>query len=313
MFDATELINNFKIQGISVSEITGHQGGNSQLFKFKVNSKMYVLKVYKGEKNRIENSKKRETKAIEFLKENRFNNIPKLVSEFSPSNGICMEYVKGKAPKQNRSSQSKIFKMLLKLKKMFLRNPNFQPAVDASGETDEIIKQIDSRLIDLRNIPLNLQLRFEYILNGLKNESSIKFSSETMTYSFSDLGVHNIIKSGNKFIFIDYEFFGKDSAIKMLIDYLLHPKNIISINLLNSTLKFGEKKFFINPDIFLQAVPYFSLKWVTILAKRFKEDDIKNSKIKNVKNLEWYLVLSSLSNTREIYKFLSNRDTIIQL
>lgn len=268
MYSAEELLMELAQRGVIIEEIQAKNGGNSRLYKFRLNDKVILLKVYLGEINRINVSRNREREAYKFLYKNNFSCLAKLVPDLEVSDGICIEYIEGCKPRQNKRTNLEILDSFLRLKSIFESNPTFGDAIDATFSTNEVLRQIELRtdmLDDSLTAERNLLLK---ALDLLKLRTPIHFPKESITYSFSDVGAHNIIKQKRAYYFIDLEFFGRDSAVKMVLDYVLHPRNQMSRQRKVEILRFVERHFEISSDNIFNSVPFFAAKWATIVARR---------------------------------------------
>ena len=57
-----------------------------------------------------------------------------------------------------------------------------------------------------------------------------KTNNDHLILSPSDFGFHNTIKS-KKLYFIDFEYFGLDDPVKLVIDFILHPGMKLNLQL----------------------------------------------------------------------------------
>jgi hypothetical protein len=95
----------------------------------------------------------------------------------------------------------------------------------------------------------------------------------------SDLGLHNMILNNGNIIFYDFEYAGKDSYLKLLIDFCLHPINEIKFNNFELYNKTFAKALNIKPLKLSNAViQAFCLWWVMRLINSMKEEII-NSRV----------------------------------
>ena len=108
-----------------------------------------------------------------------------------------------------------------------------------------------------------------------------------------------IITSKNKSFFIDYEYFGYDNPIKLICDFMLHPKNRIEFAefdyyakrfLLIKSLK--NKVNFRDITIFL---PIFQIKWILIVLKIFNKSHSKKLKDLGIHNNQNYFITQRLN------------------
>ena len=134
--------------------------------------------------------------------------------------------------------------------------------------------------------------------NISKKISLVKINKQSLILSPSDFGFHNCLKlKNNKFIFLDFEYFGRDDAIKLVSDFLLHP----GMRLTDLQKKFWTKKMLsiFKNDVFFKRrlsafIPYYALRWSLIALNDFK--------IKNV-------IKYCKDNRIDKFKFLNARDS----
>lgn len=304
MLDSKSFLKNLSTDGIYVSQPKSQMGGNSNIFRFKYREKDVILKVYKGDEKRIKLSREREIQAYKFLREKKFSQLPNYIEEIQVSDGICLEFIKGESPKQNWFTNIKIWRGISKLKAVYRDDSRFDTAVDASFSTSNVLNQIISRYEGLKIVSKPENDNLEIGMEILKKSKVINFPDSALTYSFSDIGTHNILKVKYKFIYLDLEFFGKDSAVKMVSDYLLHPKNQFSKNELDISLYYAKKYFGIESKLLLEAIPFFALKWATILTKRFIGQNNSLDLLLIKQKFYKYVEISKSKNSQEIYNKL---------
>jgi hypothetical protein len=290
-------------KGIFVEEPDRQIGGNSKIFRFSLDNEKYLLKVYVGDKERIHRSRQRELKALEFLRENGFFQVPKANVELSPPDGVCMNFLKGKNPKSSKRTNRAILKSFRDLKEIYDESPNFGNAIDSSFSTLDVVNQVELRL---QNINLWNSNHIQIALESLKSVESIRFPERSLTYSFSDIGGHNMIVNFGKFYFIDLEFFGRDSAVKMIVDYILHPKNIHSVYDVEKCIRTAESLFGISKELLFKSTPFFAAKWATIVAKRLSEGMPEALKLDSIQKFNNYLDLASTRDEESISRKLLN-------
>jgi hypothetical protein len=174
-------------------------------------------------------------------------------------------------------------------------------AVEACYSTQNIITQIQSRIFNLRNSLIEKSNKLQEILSLLEQRAPIVFSKKTITYSMSDIGVHNAIQFDTGLKFLDLEFFGKDSAVKMILDYLLHPKNSMSREIRSQTLDFAETQFGIDLNLVISVTPFFAAKWATIVSRRLNAIIKEVDRHKTLQDLHSYLDLAKLEDREQIH------------
>jgi len=268
----TEIALNYGFSELNISRVI--KGGNSHVLKIEsTHSKPLALKVYEGTKERRLRSLMHELEAYRVLHNNGIINVPRLrnYSEQFPS--ILCDWIDGDTPKVDRKSKDAIINCILELKSLHKKNQCNLNSVDSISSYDELIMQIEARheqLVSVENFPRNL-------LNAL--ESTLQIYSSHIdegqlnidTLSFSDFGVHNLlINHENTIFFIDFEFFGQDSSVKLISDLTAHPRGMYSskeimgiADLLEINRNFVKKGY----------LELIALKWAYIAAKRMVDLD----------------------------------------
>ena len=301
MFDSSTFLQTLKRQGVEINEPENQTGGNSYIYLLKLDGEEIVLKAYKGDEARKTLSRERELSSYRFLNANDFTRLPKLYEEIVVSDGILLEYVNGQTPTQSSQVNREILNSMVQLASICESNSSFKDAVDACFSTQNIITQIQSRIINSRNLRTTKPDRLEEILTSLEKRKPIIFANRTHTYSMSDIGVHNMIQSQKELKFLDLEFFGKDSAVKMILDYLLHPKNSMSREIRSQTLEFAETQFGIDLDLVISVTPFFAAKWATIVSRRLNAITQEGDRHKPLQDFNNYLDLAKLEDREQIH------------
>lgn len=301
MSSAESYLLELESRGARIHKPANQLGGNSVLYRVSIRRMKYVIKFYQGDQKRILRSREREISALQFLDTNSFKRAPKIYVDLSPDDGICMEFIKGTPPKQDLRTSRAIMHAILRLKSLFKTQSQFPHAVDACFSTQDVIDQIEERIPALQS---EIGKRFAAYVEDLKSREVIEFPRTTNTYSFSDVGSHNMISRFGRYWFLDMEFFGEDSAVKMIADYLIHPRNELTQESVNFFIDIGCEEFGIDREMLLLSIPFFAAKWATIVARRIKDSNAIKPEVKI--NLDKYLKLSSLRTSTSIHKEILN-------
>ncbi|WP_031481019.1 phosphotransferase [Maridesulfovibrio frigidus] len=92
------------------------------------------------------------------------------------------------------------------------------------------------------------------------------------TLSPSDFGLHNgLLKDDETFVFVDFEYFGRDDPAKMVSDFMLHPAMNLSSEYVRRVYDgfdkvFGCGEYYVRIRTLL---PLVGLKWCTIFLNEF--------------------------------------------
>lgn len=301
MFDSFAFLQTIEAQGIQINEPKRQKGGNSHIYFIKLENQELVLKVYKGDETRKKTSRDRELSSYRFLNAKGFTRLPKLYEEIVISDGILLECIKGQTPTHSLKVNREILESMRQLASLFRLDSSFKDAVDACYSTEDIVSQISNRIVNLRNSLSSHFDKLQDTLTLLQNREPLVFSDGTITYSMSDIGVHNTIQSEQGLKFLDLEFFGKDSAVKMIVDYLLHPRNCIPRELRSETLEFGEGVFGIDLDLLINVTPFFAAKWAAIVLRRLNAMTQEEERDKSLQDFQGYLDLAKMKDREQIH------------
>lgn len=247
-------------------------GGNSVVFHLQTPSKEeYGLKIYTSDNKRSSQSLRHELEAFDLLGNSQEIPIPNLMGSWTEIPSILYDWISGIEPENNLKTRTFLSNKIKALNSLFFKNKSALMAIDAVGNSNDLIDQIEDRhnkLMQIKNLPYDFQENFTNLYSKVMNSLKPNLDFCINTLSFSDFGTHNIVedKLGN-LTFIDFEFFGNDSTAKLLADLYVHPQGIFdskTLMLLNKEIN-GEmdREFMFN--IF---VPAIALKWAYIIARR---------------------------------------------
>jgi thiamine kinase-like enzyme len=275
----------FKLEPNDLQPLT--EGTNNKVYKVRIGRDNLVVKSYAESINSTERLFK-EYNFLLLCQSNNINNVPKI--KFIDENlvMICETYISG----TNISSSSYYIEaMIIFISSLNSNIPlydvNFN-ATDAIFTSEELFESVkeriskvqsdssrDKELKELFSESLKLLVQDEKKNQSIKNFFD-KFSRRVI--SPSDLGPENMIYSGKPF-FIDFEYSGLDSNIKMALDLVTRP----SINFEKFTNSQIEKLFlevmgFEIDSIPLSLVQIFKLKWILIEYSSILRREIEFSK-----------------------------------
>jgi hypothetical protein len=295
---------NFSILGSKI-------GGNSIVYHIDFNSIHYAIKQFDGFSERGKSAFERENRAFTFLQEQKLPNIPKYFYGNRSSNFIVMEYIDGGRPNSDLNTMNAILGQVLELDIMFRKNDKFSYAIDAEISEKSLLQQVSERLkeIVITNEIVDYFTRIQELVVRLDNRKRV-YRDFKFTYSFSDLGTHNLIFSAQGYTFIDFEFFGKDNVYKVICDFLLHPQNNFGIELNLLFLRQCMDIFELKEEAIHESLPNTALKWSVISLKRLLQLKANGTSsdgiVKQERLVEYFLMLSgSQEISRELKQVLS--------
>ena len=281
----------FNQQVLSTHTVGGR--GNSGVYKITLhdNSKA-ALKIYSD--NEGHNRLYSEYNGSALLVEKGIHQIPKPLTCNHDLNCAAYEWIEGKLveyPTEENLNQS--FMLLNQLHNLrnltaFSSFPRASAACFSGFDIELQLKQRFKKLHEQGEMEEGIK---SYIYNELEPfiEKMIVWSKERwsefddfervltqedLTLSPSDFGFHNALKKDSgEIIFHDFEYFGWDDPVKLIIDFSLHPGMNLDEKLLRKwfqgTFKIYGKKLL--PKL-LAAWPLYALCWVLIYLNEFLPD-----------------------------------------
>jgi hypothetical protein len=233
---------------------------------------------------------KREVRAINFLNSKNFKLIPSLLDVSEENSLVVLEHLRGVEPIPNREAMDAIIHFIQLLKKIHAQDGTFPDAVDSISNSTDLLKQIENRIISLQQEKSVYEI-VQHARTILSRLSILNYDSKVFdrTYSVSDLGLHNMIRCNDGFRFFDLEFFGADSPVKLIGDFLLHPKNTFLGDFRLNFHKELTQFFNVYDTAISEYLPLSALNWSLIIARRaVKEDCSTLRKMQgNSLNLAW--------------------------
>lgn len=258
-----------RLVGPNVSVLRTIFGGNSKVFILKVNNTSLIAKKYMGETNRAKLSMEREIAALSFLRKKHMKLVPEIFDFCIQDSLVIMEFLQGRSPDANSKSMQEIIFFLQALKEIYKKDSSFPVSVEGIRKTSDLINQIEVRILqlELQGVASDLLKEVRISFDKLRLRTYMEIEWEP-TYSVSDLGVHNMLEMGGVIRFLDFEFFGSDSPVKVIGDFLLHPRNIFSDAERVQFLTQSARIFKIPHSAIAEYLPLSSLKWALIVMRR---------------------------------------------
>lgn len=230
--------------------------------------------------------------------------VPKLVARNDSTLEVLLEFIQGKSVSEI-SEDCLIFvsSFLLQLNSTRLQDTQFVFARDALVGHHSFATELQTRMDALKSLRSSarsiyfLKTIFDAVDSRLSKKDSInaafrslisqvvKSRGSEFIISPSDLGIHNMIKTQDGLRFIDFEYAGLDSPIKLFGDFVSHPRHIVNANIWREFHRLNENLFGFDFESFSEFhVLLFRLKWCLIMSKRI---DL-NSKNSQLLKLESY-------------------------
>ena len=274
-----------------------NSGINSSTYALYFEASKLILKIYPQDSkyNRL----KKEYAALSFLNKAHFRNIPNIMAKNTDLGIMVLSYIEGRTvskPKFNMIQECLNFITdLQQIKKKINPKSGIGSAKDAFLSVDQIFSTVEKRryyFSQSKNKRLHAFLIKEFdpfllvikekILKANSNGSySWNKSATEKILSPSDFGFHNIIVSKtNKLNFIDFEYFGLDHPLKLLIDFAIHPGFTLGIKERRTWIDGSLNSYAQGLENELDLIwPVFGLIWVLILLNAYRMDSIENKLI----------------------------------
>lgn len=270
------------------SELKLDHTGNNQLFKITTFKREYILKKYSTLQKDLWNRGMTEFKTLNNLWEIGFREIPEPLRFYEKENIGIYSFERGIILKPEEVVEKDVIgvaNFLTKLhslrtyekQKFALERTKCLCILDYANLIKTRIKSISEDFSADENakefwysiiIPRAEELIKVVLSQEKKIDLSRKLSLEEQVVTPGDFGFHNILIDKEKYIFLDFEYCGRDDPMKQLLDFVHHDKTIN----INKELKFlfleeyKEKRAF--SDIFEKRLkiidPLIGMNWVLV-------------------------------------------------
>ena len=271
-----------------VERISG--SGNNGVYKVLSGKDMFALKIYRLDPGDERNRLRTEIAALEFMQDNEIKNVPTPIAHDLTANCALFQWIPGTpiiSPDETHFKAATHFADQLLGLSNLSQTRQWELASDACLSLSDVTQQTAARLERFQGIgnlspecakfiETEFQPNCDEIFDrqlekaeqvGIDPETAIKLEAHIL--SPSDFGFHNAIeKSSGDIVFLDFEYFGRDSPFKLICDFILHP----GMNLPESSwpsvidgfaqiyrLNFRERHQITN------ALPLFALRWCMIM------------------------------------------------
>jgi hypothetical protein len=285
-------------------------GGNSTVYGVEDSEgNLVAIKIYKGNRERVQRMFERESSAMIFLNTNAIDFVPQFRAGLGNREAISYTWISGETPIiQSRELLSEILACVFSLNQLYQNNQTYELAIDAVLSGNDVLMQIKIRLEQFSQLsPNSNQLVEESLLriNQIASTNLVNTTFPDLTLSFSDVGAHNVIRHQNgKLFFIDLEFFGVDSLVKICADLFCHPRTefrAVDIVECLSHYDFFTASFV---EQLLTLLPAISLKWSLIVARReMLDQDLINATATSAEFRRYFDYLFSRVSLSDVLTF----------
>jgi len=221
------------------------RGGNNQAFRIENGEGIFFLKSYFQDPADLRNRLDAEFRFMRFCNEKNIRCVPRALACDKESGLALYSWIEG-APFSRKPSQSDILEAAVFLKTLASYSTpdavSMPLAADACFTLTDHIHSIEQRLQNVydsvaeQNSPLFIKAKelictqlfplWENIkvkINTFINTKKINYT-QAWILSPSDFGFHNALKTRQGIVFLDFEYAGRDGAIKTLCDFVCQPE-----------------------------------------------------------------------------------------
>jgi len=279
-----------------ISVVDLEHKGNNKLFEIVTPKGKYLLKEYSTiQKDRWDRGET-EFRAISYLWGKGFRNVPQPLHFYERDNVGIYSFEEGNIKKDENANEKDVKIMADFLAK--IHNLNNKDKIEFPFERTRCLCMSDyTQLIDARintisedfaggkeekNFWESVCIKSEEIKDSFKIKSSGlngKLSLNKQVLTPGDFGFHNMLINGEKYTFLDFEYFGRDDPAKQVLDFIHHDKTKNLDRELKSLFleEYMEKN--LSPPCFGERLrlidPLIGLNWVLIylnpLSKQYQD------------------------------------------
>jgi tRNA A-37 threonylcarbamoyl transferase component Bud32 len=294
----------FKLRPENIKILTG--GTNNRVFRFQIGTEYFIVKSYLDAKN-SQDRMSREIKFLVLCADNDIDCVPKIKFIDNDLKIICETYIPGTKISSASDQIEGMLNFVLNVNSTIPINDVTFVAIDSNFTCQDLFESLNNRisLVVANNsheqeLKANLNKLFELLLQEERKYSEIgnfytKFSHHVI--SPSDLGPENILFSGKPY-YIDFEYSGIDSNVKLGLDLVTRPsirfnefKNTYLADLFDAVMGFSVE------SIPLTLIKVFKLKWILIeYSSMIKRKSDYSSEVLNLRTSDYGLAIKEMIN-----------------
>jgi hypothetical protein len=268
-------------------------GRNSRVHRVDAASGTFALKQYPSLEDDPRDRLGAEVGALEWMAENGFAMVPRIVAVDRARNFVLLNWVEGEQVRDvglEDIDSSLAFLSRLHELRAGATVPTSRLAAEACLSGAEIDRQLRGRVRQLLAIEGETALR-NFLQSALSPalEDGVKRAREDaagQSFAFerelgqghrslapADFGFHNALRGHDgRLTFIDFEYFGWDDPVKLTADVLLHPGAALC-EPARRRFRQGAERIYGSDPMFAERLrafyPLFGLRWVLILLNEF--------------------------------------------
>jgi len=264
--DDVELIGRGR-NGLVVQILSGEFEGN-------------VAKHYGANRHHEADRLAREFESLTFLNSGSRLNVPLPLRKFEEERIAIYSRMAGTRPQAEANVVGPMVRFISQLFEAHRQNPSAwrHSAAEASFEVGDIFRQVERRLLISSDNKV-IDPKESQVLDTLSSmftRAQSRFSPaqklQLQTLSQSDFGPHNMLQHQDKFAFVDFEYFGIDSASRVVLDVLWHPGTSMNaasrIEFVSQAIELFAAESSSFGDEVLTCLPLVGLRWGAIMTSR---------------------------------------------
>jgi len=264
--DDVELIGRGR-NGLVVQILSGEFEGN-------------VAKHYGANRHHEADRLARDFESLTFLNSGSGLKVPRPLRKFEEERIAIYSRMTGTRPQAEPNIVGPMVRFISQLFEAHRQNPIAwrHSAAEASFEVGDILRQVERRLL-ISSDDEDMDPGESPVLDALssmftKAQSRVLPAQKLklLTLSQSDFGPHNMLQHKDEFAFVDFEYFGIDSASRVVLDVLWHPGTSMNaasrIDFVSQAIELFAADDSSFGDEVLTCLPLIGLRWEAIMANR---------------------------------------------
>jgi hypothetical protein len=279
---------------VELSRVAGG-GRNSRVWRVHSSTGVFALKQYPPRRDDARDRLSTEVGALRLMEDNRIDTVPRVVGVDDQQGYALFSWIDGGEVVDIGDDDIDAavgFLGAIHNLRTAPRSAAQPAAAEACLSGAEILRQIEQRLIKLRNVirPEKELIDFlEYSFTSrfanwsasarlLAAEAGLDFNGELpqewRSLVPSDFGFHNSLRRNDgSLAFVDFEYFGWDDPVKMTADILLHPARTLPSAPRARFRQAATRLYGIDDPAFARRLaaylPLFGCRWVLIMLNEF--------------------------------------------
>lgn len=229
------------------------------------------------------------------------NQIPKILAYDNSNLIVCQNFIDGNKLSSSQNLIKEIISFILKINKKTKQNEFETVSADYMFSIQDLFTEIERRILEIKLLKPGPDVKYLPNLEQLFQKYKSEFIEDDFNEQFfvknfkkmlspSDIGPHNMLFDQGKCSFIDFEFAGIDSNIKLGCDLITHP-DIDFFYYQNDEINniFFDTLNFFPGDIPPSLLKLFQLKWIFLNIKRASKQG-RNLNEKEMNSIENFIV-----------------------